>query len=688
VTPRIPFPGPTLVLLAAAVAATAGAEPLPTRAVPVASYDIRVRLDAEAMRLFGEERIVWHNPSSDAVGELWFHLYLNAFRNSESTFFRESRGRFRGGRVGEDGWGGIDVTAIRRADGVDLAAATSFEHPDDDNGADRTVLRVRLPEPVPPGDRVALDVTFEARLPGFLIRTGHARDYVLAGQWFPKLGVYEPAGMRGRASGGWNCHQFHALSEFYADFGHYRVEITLPARFVVGATGRRVARRDNLDGTTTHVFEQTDVHDFAWAADPRFLEIRRTFVAREEVSPVEYEDTARMLGRPHEEVRLDDVEIVLLLQPAHAPQAERLIAAAMAALKWYGLWYGKYPYATLTVVDPAPGAGGSGGMEYPTFITGGTLFVFNRWPLDRLPWPEEVIVHEAGHNYWQGMVASNEFEEPWLDEGFTTYSTGRVMTRVYGPWVFQALGLRLGRLEGWRVENRADRILGPIRRSALNVTSDHNLAVYTRAALALQTLERLVGEDTMARVMRTYHERWRFRHPRSEDFYEVASEVSGRDLDGFFEEAIESPGFLDYEVASVRTERRAPPRGILEDGAVATASAPADDDEDAPGDEGSWRSAVRVRRRGEIVLPVEVELRFEGAPSERRHWDGRDRWVEYEVTGPHPLTAAIVDPDERLVLDVNRLNNSRRVRPDGRTAAYWGARWTFWLQVALSFVGL
>jgi hypothetical protein len=254
--------------------------------------------------------------------------------------------------------------------------------------------------------------------------------------------------------------------------------------------------------------------------------------------------------------------------------------------------------------------------------------------------------------------------------------------------VFQALGLRLGRFEGWRVENRAERVLGPIRRSALDVTSDHFLAVYTRAALALQTLERLIGEETMARVMRSYHERWRFRHPRSEDFYAVASEVSGQDLDRFFEEAIESPGFLDYEVASVRTERRAPPRGILEDGAAATASQPAHDGEGGSGEEEQWRSVARLHRRGEVVLPVEVELRFEGAPSERRHWDGRDRWVEYEVTGPHPLLAAVIDPDERLVLDVNRLNNSRRVQPDGRTAAYWGARWTFWLQVALSFVGL
>ena len=131
--------------------------------------------------------------------------------------------------------------------------------------------------------------------------------------------------------------------------------------------------------------------------------------------------------------------------------------------------------------------------------------------------------------------------------------------------------------------------------------------------------------ESKARVFLTYYERWRFRHPASEDFYAVASEVSGRDLDWFFEETIESPGFLDYEVAAVRTERAAPPGGILEDGATVTSSAPPEEAEDTPGDEESWRSVVRVRRRGEVVLPVEVELQFEGGAPERRHWDGRDR---------------------------------------------------------------
>jgi hypothetical protein len=284
------------------------------------------------------------------------------------------------------------------------------------------------------------------------------------------------------------------------------------------------------------------------------------------------------------------------------------------------------------------------------------------------------------------MVASNEFEEPWLDEGLTTYSTARLVEREYGGTVARVLGLRLGALEAQRAENRASRDFDPVRGPAWDISRDYGFDVYTRTALTLSTLERLLGTEAMARVLRTYHERWRFRHPASEDFYAVVSEVAGRDMGWFFEETIEDPGHLDYEVASVRSRRDPGPRGILEDGAEATLERAADSDGDDAGE--SWRSVVLVRRRGEVVLPVEVELRFEGGPPERRRWDGEERWVRYEVTGPHRLVAAVVDPDDRLVLDVNRLNNARRVRPDHGTAAYWGMRWTFWLQTLLSLVGM
>jgi hypothetical protein len=699
------------------VAAAAGGDPLPTHAPRVADYDIRVTLDPEAKTLSGEERITWRNPGDEPVSELWFHLYLNAFKNTESTFYKESGGQLRGDRMAEENWGYVEVKSLRRAGGSDLLPGASFEHPDDDNTADQTLWRVPLPEPVPAGGEIVLELTYEAKLPRVFARTGYFRDYFLVGQWFPKLAAYETRGTRGRESPGFDRHQFHANSEFYADFGRYEVEITLPERFVVGATGRRTQRRDGPKGTTTHVFEQEDVIDFAWTASPRFVEVKARFQADADVTPQEYAEAASLLGRSLDEVRLSDVDVTLLLQPEHAAQAERQMRAAKAGLKWFGLWYGRYPYPTLTIVDPAFGAGGSGGMEYPTFVTGLTSVLFNRGPLARVMIPEEVIVHEFGHQYWQSMVASNEFEESWLDEGFNSYSTGRVMEKVYGPWMARAFGLRLGSLEMVRMSNSVERMFDRVRSPAWGFSSSGNYGFnsYGRTQLTLLTLEALVGPETLARAMRTYHERFRFRHPSSDDFYAVVSEVAGRDMSGFFAQTTERPGIVDYEVSSVTSERAEEPRGVFGEGqARKTVTLEEARKKEEGADEAGtrrWRSKVTVRRRGEVALPTSLRLEYQGgsvqtlALTEREDagagvervellqggqgsepWRGR--FKRLELTSEKRLVSASVDPDDLLKLDVNRLNNARRSEPDSKAASLWGARLMFWLQQLLGFSGL
>ena len=658
-------------------------------------YRIRVRLDPAAKRILGHERLTWRNPSPESVSELWLHLYLNAFKNSRSTFYQESGGRRRGAGS-QDWWGYVDVTAMRLEDGHDLLPAMTFEHSDDDNADDRTVVRVALPAPVPPAGRVSLDIDFEAQLPKVRERTGYVRDFYFVGQWFPKAAVYEPPGVRGRSRGGWNAHQFHANSEFYADYGQYHVEITAPACFVIGATGRRVDRRENPDGTATHTYEQADVHDFAWTADPGYVEVKRTFSAQGDVSPAEYEEAARLLGRSPDEVRLSDVELTFLMQPRHLPQLERYVAAAKLALKCFGLWYGRYPYPTLTVVDPAAGGGGAGGMEYPTFVTGLTSFLFQHWPLDGVRFPEMVIVHEIGHQWFYGLLGSNEFEEAWLDEGFDSYAETRTSERGWGSEATygRLLGVPLGGLEYAQLFNTPDRVFDAIRRRAWDYSGPgpYGFNSYSRSTLTLRTLEGLLGAETMARVMRTYAERFRFRHPSSDDFYAVAQEVSGRDLRWFFEQTVERTGVVDYEVASVESIRAPEPRGVLEtDGrreTVGEEDAARREEEADRGKARPWESTVLVRRRGEVMLPVDVELRFEGGARDRRTWDGRDRWVRYRVTRPERLLSAHVDPDRKLVLDVDATNDAKRVDPDGRASARWSSSFLFFVQQVLAFVGM
>src|SRR5262249_27421738 len=209
---------------------------------PVVDYTIAVSLNPEAKTLDGTERLIWRNPSGNAIPELRFHLYLNAFKNNRTTFMRESGGQLRSDEAGTrpGDWGWIDVSSLK-ASGVELRSAARFVQPDGNDPGDETVLAVPLPTPVPAHGEIALDIAFHAKLPRIFARTGFVRDYFLVGQWFPKIGVYEPAGMRGRKTGGWNCHAFHANSEFYADYGSFDVRMTVPSRFVVGATGKRVS---------------------------------------------------------------------------------------------------------------------------------------------------------------------------------------------------------------------------------------------------------------------------------------------------------------------------------------------------------------------------------------------------------------------------------------------------------------
>jgi len=669
----------------AVCAAPAAADRLPDRAVAIVGYRIDVRLDADKKQLVGKQHVTWKNPSSDTVADLWFHLYLNAFKNSRTTFMRESGGSLRSDQMAKDSWGWIDITSLKLADGRDLLRGASFQHPDDDNAEDQTVLRVPLPQPVPPGGSVEFDAEFRAQLPQVFARTGYKRNFFMVGQWFPKLGVYEPAGMRGRTAGGWNCHQFHANSEFYADFGSYRVAITVPKGFVVGATGPRLSTTSNSDGTVTYVHEQDNIIDFAWTADPEYVEMRRTFSGSRDVTPGEYQRAAALVGRSPDEMRLSDVEVILLIHKPRLPQADRHFRAAFDGIKWFGLWYGRYPYKTLTVVDPAFGAGGAGGMEYPTLITAGTSALMNTWPFEGINAVEEVTVHEFGHQFWYAMVASNEFEESWLDEGFNSYSTGKVEELVHGREgsLVSIPGLKLGGLESARMQNSPNRKSDPILTAAWKFESGgaYGFSSYAKTELVLRTLEGYLGAQTMARVMRTYHERWRFKHPSSADFFAVANEVSGQDLTWFFDQAVKGTQVLDYAVASITSDQKPVATGVLDDrGKRTTVTLDAAKKRERDDEKRPYESQVLIQRKGEFVFPIDIVLHYEGGKTDHRRWDGRDRWLKIRTTTPEKLEWAEIDPQRKILLDVDWLNNARRVRADSRASTWWSARVMFWVQ--------
>jgi hypothetical protein len=665
-------------------------------------YKIWVELDDSGKMLRGKEEIIWLNQTRDEVTDMWFHLYWNAFKNERSAMLEESQEEGALGRRDEEegGWGWIDITRITLADGTDLRSTLEFMVPDlPAHPEDRTVARVRFPAAVKPGEEVRLEVKFESKVPRPIARSGYYQNSYFIAQWFPKPGVYE----EGK---GWNCHQYHMNSEFFADFGDFSVHITVPAAFVVGASGKQTSAVSAADGkTVTYTFEQARIHDFAWTADPDFIKVERDFVASQEVTGQEYADLSAKVGIPVDELKLPDVKMILLIEPEHRAQTERHFKALRMALKYYGLWFGPYPYETVTMVDP-PFRTGSGGMEYPTLFTAGTGVLTDK----KVHSPEGVIIHEFGHGYWYGLAANNEFEEAWLDEGINTYSTGRVQGKAYGPGMFSAslFGWPLTRLINFPryLDFELDRLAAIMTAERDPVTTpswlfssrmSYAMNVYMRASTGLNTLERFLGEATMLRVMRTFQMRFRFHHPRTPDFIDVVNEVSGQDLTWFFEELFFTTHNFDYGVSRLRTEEKKDLYlGVFEvDGRkeeVKQKDLDKDKKRDRDKKEGqkTYVTDVTVRRFGEAVLGGEarVKLRvvFEDGSEEVRHWDGRDRWENFRFENPAKAKSAEIDPDLIWLIDSNLSNNSLKAKPSKGGVTRLASRLLFWVQNYLHYL--
>jgi hypothetical protein len=623
-----------------------------------ASYIINARLDPASRTLTGDELLTWRNISTVSAETLRFHLYYNAWRNTSSSWMRERRLSSGATATGpsESDWGWIDLTSFRVIGSggtpTDLTSRARFISPDDGNPDDRTVMEVPLDRPVGPGETITVQIAWSARVPRPFARTGTIGRFYFLGQWFPKVGVLEETG--------WNCHQFHSATEFFADFGTYDVRLTVPRGWVVGATGTERDRRDEADGTTTHHYYQDDVHDFAWTTSPDFIERQSRF----------------------EHPVLPPVDMRLLLQPEHAGQADRHFEATRATLKLYGEWYGAYPYRHLTIVDPAWKSEAEG-MEYPTLFTAGT-----RWIAPRgVTLPEGVTVHEAGHQWWYGVVATNEFEHAWMDEGLNTFSTARTIEQAFQPnyyskryfggfvpWVFRDFPLARetdgNRLGPYRLNPKGDAQSTPTWRYW---PGSARFTTYAKTALWMHTLERMLGRETLQRILSTYYVRWSFRHPKPDDFFAVVNEVSGRDLTWFVDQVHRSSNVFDYGIDIFRSE----PATVTDHLDVAKTGT-------APGTNLSiakYRTTVVVRRFGEAVFPVDVRVVFENKEELRWQWDGLDRWKLFEFERPVRASFVQVDPDHVLLLDVNYTNNSVTLSPKSAAAARkWSLTWLVWLQ--------
>jgi hypothetical protein len=608
----------------------------------IVDYTLRATLDPRAHKVHGEGTIRWRNASTQPVSELWLHLYLNAFKNERSAFFRERVGGRGSARpeTGDMDWGWIDVRRLVLRDTndvmTDLLPALEVRRPGDD---DETDARVPLPRAIAPGDEIRLDVAFDDKLPVVIERTGYRGRFHMVGQWFPKLARLERSGV-------WVHFPFHHLSEFYADFGTYDVTIDVPDGYIVGATGPLVESRI-ASGRRIERHVQADVHDFAWTAWDEWRKARE---------------------------KIDGVDVTVLFPPGFGDLAQRELSAIRFALPYDSGRYGRYPYEVLTVVHPQQDAAEAGGMEYPTLITSGGAW----WTPPGVLAPEIVTVHELGHQWFYGLVATNEEAWPFLDEGLNQFAEVDAMAKWRGDGsAADLLGLRVSDAALQAVAgNRSvhdERVAQPA--SAFASGASYANVVYARTASVIETLARVYGDDSVGRALGRYTRAFRFEHPGPDELLAVFEDTLGAHVAATLRVALFEKGWVDYAIDGVSSERAMTAAGMFDRGGKR---------ERAPGtDEGDWEGSVLVRRRGNLSFPVDIDLVLDDGTTRRERWDGEGESKRIAWRGPVALRGAVVDPDDRVMIDAHRDNNRAAAPGGGGGAPRALERATYWMQLAV-----
>jgi Peptidase family M1 domain len=637
-------------LIAVAALLTArGAAQLTPQAAPlsnrIVSYRIEGAYDAAKHTLDATELLTYTNRTGTRLNRFPFHLYLNAFQ-PKSTWMTEAersgqRDAPKGSAWEEKHFGSNEVKSLEIVGVGDVTQKMKFISPDDHNAEDRTVFEIALPKPLEPGGRIQFRIHFVATFPEVVARTGYKREFLMAGQWFPKVGVWW--------NGAWNCHQFHASTEFFADFGTFDVKLTLPAKWNVGSSGVQSGARDNGNGTQTVSFHAEDVHDFAWTASPATQVV---------------EDSIQLSGGP--------VKIRMLMQPGHMATAPRYLQALKGTMRKFDEWIGPYPYPQITVVDPPHGGMAAGGMEYPTLITADTTW----WMPKSILEPEVVVEHEFGHQYWYGMVATNEFEDAWMDEGINQYMEAKVMDALYGETT-SSVHSRMGTLSERGVDlmayaPMADR--DPLSRPAWLFMDggSYGAITYSKTALMMLTLESLVGEKTVLHGLHEYFEQYKFKHPTPAEFTASMNHSTGQNLDWYWKQAIYGTEILDDRILSAGSERLDWYNAKAEQKDVTV-----------------YHNEVVVHRRGSFELPVVLEAKFDDGSVVRERWDGLDRCHRFAWDRKSRLVSAEVDPDHGHWLDRDRFNNSWTAAANNRASDKLTGYWTLltqWLELMLSWL--
>lgn len=579
---------------------------------------IQTTLNDREHTLTGEIEIEYINRSPDTLTFIYFHLWPNAYRDQTSAFARQKlrTGSTRFYFSDEPEKGNIRDLHFQ-VDGA--IAPLVFEAPD--------IARLVLPNPLKPGQKAMIHTPFTLKIPASFSRLGHVGQSYQITQWYPKPAVYDRAG--------WHPMPYLDMGEFYSEFGRYEVSVTLPANYIVGATGQlqnpaeveflqQKAASDarylaglsdepakkmqdtfpvSSPTTKTLHFVAENVHDFAWFADKRFR------VAKSSVSLPS--------GRT--------VDTWVMFTKAEENLWKNAITYVDRAVKFYSELVGEYPYPHATAVQSALGAGG--GMEYPMITVIGLMG--DARSLD------QVITHEVGHNWFYGILAFNERDHVWMDEGLNSYYDHRYTETFYGPVDMDLLpDLLRGKSEmtvpelGYLYQARRRQDQAPETPSDDFEPLNYWLGGYEKPARAFKMLEKYLGADRFDPIMQVFFRQWQYKHPQPEDLRRHLESQTGQQLDWLFDGLLFSNRQIDYALTGVKR--------------MAT----------------GWE--VRIRNLGEIPAPFPLAATSQGS--------GPSQWVEgftgeKTITLPGDQAEVIVADPDRWTLDVNRKNN--RIRTDG-----------------------
>ena len=496
-------------------------------------FDIAVSLNDINHTLEGNETITYQNNSSDTLHFIWFHLWPNAYKNDRTAFSEQMVSKlgsttFYFSKPSDKGY--INKLMFK-VDGQTAHLEDSLQHID--------ITKLLLPQPLPPGKSIQITTPFHVQLPKNFSRGGHIDQSYQITQWYPKPAVYDVQG--------WHPMSYLDQGEFYNEFGNYSVSITLPKNYVVAATGQLEDESERTflqsrnaplstqpatpvkkdifkknSGNTDKAFppssnEQKTIHysaqnvtDFAWFADKRF------FVQH---------DTINLPDNPA-------IDAYTFILPEKKTLWQKSIKLVKRAVHFYANQLGNYSYPTVSVICAPPNTAG-GGMEYPN-ITLVNVIGSQEKDLDI------TIAHEVGHNWLEAMLATNERDHPWMDEGMNTFYERKYTNTYYTPAVTNRKDFKGRPLSGdpgevlltFATDTHSDQ---PIETTSEAFTRNNYIAVaYIKAGLWMEKMERQLGPATMQKVMHTYFDEWKMKHPQPQDFRHIADSVGGLGTDSLF----------------------------------------------------------------------------------------------------------------------------------------------------------